>query len=119
MTAPKHWSISGKSLSRTFITENYDASFELALEIKEIADELEHHPDILLSYNAVAVTTTTHDEDSLTDKDYELAESINDIYDAEDEMEFNSMIDDDLDDEDDFEEDDDNTDMDIEDEDVY
>jgi len=112
MTAPNHWSISGSTLSRTFIVENYDAAFDLAYEIKEVADDLGHHPDITLTYNAVSVSTTTHDADGLTEKDYELAEAINEVYDSEDDFDdFDDDLDiddDDDDDDDEFDDDDDN-----------
>jgi 4a-hydroxytetrahydrobiopterin dehydratase len=114
MTAPNHWSISGKTLSRTFITENFDSSFDLAFEIKEVADDLQHHPDILITFNTVVVTTSTHDTNSLTDKDYELAEAINEVYDTDD-AEFDGYNDR----EEGVEEDDDDTDLDVGDEDIY
>jgi len=40
---------------------------------------MDHHPDVLLySYKKVKVSTITHQVSSLTEKDYEIAEAIDD-----------------------------------------
>jgi 4a-hydroxytetrahydrobiopterin dehydratase len=39
-----------------------------------------HHPDMLIhSYNKVTIRTSTHLENTITDKDYELAKKIDDL----------------------------------------
>lgn len=105
MTAPTHWTVSGTTMSRTFITEDYDASFDLAMDVKEIADDLNHHPEILITPNRVSITTTTRETNTLTQQDYELAEAINDVYDldyTEDDIDFDDDSDIESEDEDTF-----------------
>jgi 4a-hydroxytetrahydrobiopterin dehydratase len=34
---------------------------------------MQHHPDIMIRYNKVTLTLTTHDAGGLTEKDFELA----------------------------------------------
>jgi 4a-hydroxytetrahydrobiopterin dehydratase len=43
------------------------------VRIAELAEDLGHHPDILIRYNKVTLTVSTHDAGGLTDKDFELA----------------------------------------------
>lgn len=49
-------------------------------KITRVAEELEHHPDVLIhSYNMVKVMTTTHDEGRVTEKDRELAKRVDSL----------------------------------------
>ena len=40
------------------------------------AEEMNHHPDLAISWNTVTVTITTHSEGGLTANDFELARRI-------------------------------------------
>jgi 4a-hydroxytetrahydrobiopterin dehydratase len=40
------------------------------------AEEMNHHPDLEISWKTVAVTITTHSEGGLTEGDFELARRI-------------------------------------------
>jgi 4a-hydroxytetrahydrobiopterin dehydratase len=37
---------------------------------------MDHHPDILIRYNKVTLTLSTHDASGITEKDFNLAEQI-------------------------------------------
>ena len=41
------------------------------------AEELNHHPDLAISWDTVTVTISTHSEGGLTANDFELAAKIN------------------------------------------
>jgi 4a-hydroxytetrahydrobiopterin dehydratase len=41
-----------------------------------VANEMNHHPDLAISWNKVTVTLSTHSEGGLTDNDFELAQKI-------------------------------------------
>jgi 4a-hydroxytetrahydrobiopterin dehydratase len=41
-----------------------------------LAEAMDHHPDILVSYSKVTLTLTSHDAGGLTDKDFRLAGQI-------------------------------------------
>lgn len=47
------------------------------LRIAKYAESMNHHPDILIKYEKVGLTLTTHDEGCLTMKDFRLAQKIN------------------------------------------
>ena len=45
-----------------------------------IAEQMNHHPDIFIhSWNKVKITISTHSEGGVTNKDFQLAEKINQI----------------------------------------
>ena len=43
------------------------------------AEDMNHHPDLEISWNKVTVTVTTHSEGGLTDNDFELARRIDSV----------------------------------------
>ncbi len=40
---------------------------------------MNHHPDILITYNKVTITLSTHSEGGITEKDLNLAQQIEEI----------------------------------------
>jgi len=67
------WSTDGKALHRSFRFANFPAAVQFINSLVAPSEALNHHPDITLSYNKVAVTLTTHDAGGLTAKDLALA----------------------------------------------
>ena len=45
----------------------------------ELAEKANHHPDVLLTYPRVTVSLTTHDAGGLTEKDFGLAQQIDEV----------------------------------------
>jgi 4a-hydroxytetrahydrobiopterin dehydratase len=70
------WSRNGDKLQRTFSFDDFMGSVAFVIRVAELAETLEHHPDILIRYNKVTLTTTTHDAGGLTEKDFELARAM-------------------------------------------
>jgi 4a-hydroxytetrahydrobiopterin dehydratase len=68
-----NWSLTGDSLQRTFNFDNFLQAMSFVTRIAELAEDLGHHPDILIRYNKVTLTVSTHDAGGLTDKDFEFA----------------------------------------------
>ncbi|MDX2848561.1 4a-hydroxytetrahydrobiopterin dehydratase [Actinacidiphila glaucinigra] len=75
------WSLSedGMSLRRTYRLPHIPAAV-LVMHIAQIQDELNHHSDLTLGYQSVAVAVTTHAAGGrLTERDFGLARRIEDI----------------------------------------
>ncbi len=67
----------GKSgIERSFENSSYQAGLGLVIRISALAERLNHHPDITLTYPKVIVRSTTHDAGGLTEQDFELARMI-------------------------------------------
>ena len=47
--------------------------------IADEAEEMEHHPDICISYNSVVCMLTSHEKGGLTEADFKLAKAIDEI----------------------------------------
>ena len=78
--APEGWQPTDKTIHRTFKTGSFVKGVELINAIKDLAEAANHHPDIILTYAAVIVTLTTHDEGTVTMKDTAMAEQINRLW---------------------------------------
>jgi 4a-hydroxytetrahydrobiopterin dehydratase len=70
------WTHEDGQIVRTFETGNWQRGQMLACAIGYLAEAANHHPDLLLTYPRVRVMLSTHEEDGITDRDFELAERI-------------------------------------------
>jgi 4a-hydroxytetrahydrobiopterin dehydratase len=68
-------------LMRNFQFDDFSGALEFTNKVGAIAEYLNHHPNIKIhGYNQVEISTTTHDaNNSITDKDLTLADSIDSI----------------------------------------
>jgi 4a-hydroxytetrahydrobiopterin dehydratase len=73
------WTRQNQQLQRTFILKNFVEAIGFVNQLVEPSEKLEHHPDILIQYNRVTITLSTHDAGGLTQKDFELAQIISQI----------------------------------------
>ena len=78
---PEGWAIDKKlGLIKSYQTKNFVDSIRLGVEIAELAELMGHHPRLVIDYAELEVSSITHSEGGLTDKDYELAKNIDKIY---------------------------------------
>jgi 4a-hydroxytetrahydrobiopterin dehydratase len=64
-------------LFKDFSFDKFASAVTFVNRVAEIAEEMNHHPDILIfDYSNVKITTTTHDANGITNKDIALTESI-------------------------------------------
>ena len=75
----RDWSLESNSITKDFSFNNFRESLDFVNKVGETAEEHNHHPDILVSYNIVRLTLTTHSEKGLTKRDFELAKEIDKI----------------------------------------
>ena len=67
------WSQSGETLQRTFRFDNFLGAMAFVSRIADLAEEHQHHPDILIRYDKVTLTLSTHDAGGITEKDFNYA----------------------------------------------
>jgi 4a-hydroxytetrahydrobiopterin dehydratase len=74
------WKTVNDKLEREFIFSDFKQALQFVNKVGEIAEEMDHHPDIsLFGYKKVKITLTTHKEGEITELDYGLAEKIDRI----------------------------------------
>ncbi len=70
------WSLQGKAIQKKYTLKSFLSAMELVNKIAGAAEEVQHHPDITISYNVVGVSLSTHSEGGVTRKDFDLAQQI-------------------------------------------
>lgn len=66
-------------IEKSYSFPDFRQALDFVNKVGAVAEELGHHPDILLRWGEVRVQSWTHDESAITEKDYRLAESIDQI----------------------------------------
>ena len=70
------WERKGEAIERVFKFDDFQGSVDFINRITPPAEEMNHHPDLAISWNKVTVTVSTHSEGGLTANDFELASRI-------------------------------------------
>ncbi|MEA2348005.1 MAG: 4a-hydroxytetrahydrobiopterin dehydratase [Thermoleophilaceae bacterium] len=73
------WSRAGDAIEKVFELKDFAASVAFVNQLTPIAEDMNHHPDLAISWNKVTVTISTHSEGGLTANDFELARRISDL----------------------------------------
>lgn len=74
------WMTNGNHLTRVFEFKNFPEAIDFVNRLVAPAEGANHHPDISIAYNRVTIHLTTHDEGGITQKDFDLAHSIQALY---------------------------------------
>ena len=70
------WAIQNELLVKEFVFSTFLDAINFVNAVAKIADEVDHHPDIFISYNKVKISLITHDLGEISEKDYSLAKEI-------------------------------------------
>ena len=67
------WELRDDTIAKRFDRGDFVGSIEFARALVEPAEEMNHHPDLSISWSEVTVSLTTHSAGGLTVADFELA----------------------------------------------
>ena len=68
------WEQEGEEIVREWRFENFAEAIAFVNRVAEVAEEANHHPDILLhGWNKVKLSLTNHSAGGLTETDFEMA----------------------------------------------
>ena len=70
------WEREGDVIAKTFKLTDFVGSVEFIKLLVVPAEDMNHHPDLNVSWNEVRVSITTHAAGGLTENDFELAKRI-------------------------------------------
>jgi 4a-hydroxytetrahydrobiopterin dehydratase len=73
------WKRSGKPIERPYQFDSFIKAMEFVNQIAEAAEAVNHHPDILISYNKVTLSLISHDSGGVTQRDIQMATRINEL----------------------------------------
>lgn len=72
----RHWRVLLGRLRATFRADDFAQGAAFVARVAEAADAANHHPDVLLRWGQVTVTTSSHDVAGLTQRDVDLAATV-------------------------------------------
>jgi 4a-hydroxytetrahydrobiopterin dehydratase len=70
------WSLNGDAIGKQYTLPSFPEAMKFVNQVAELAEQADHHPDILINYRRVTLTLSTHSEGGLTQKDFDLAATI-------------------------------------------
>jgi 4a-hydroxytetrahydrobiopterin dehydratase len=73
------WIEKDKALEQVFQFKNFTQAFAFMTQVAFIAEKLNHHPDWSNVYNKVVIRLSTHESGAVTDKDFRMAEAIDQL----------------------------------------
>ena len=76
----KNWEIINNKLIKEYTFKDFKESLAFINRVGAESERLNHHPTIINTYNKVTIELWTHSEDSITNLDYKLSESIDEVY---------------------------------------
>jgi 4a-hydroxytetrahydrobiopterin dehydratase len=73
------WAHQGKAIQKRYTLKSFAPAMGLVNKIAELAEKEQHHPDITINYNVVGISLSTHSEGGVTQKDFNLAQQIDNL----------------------------------------
>jgi 4a-hydroxytetrahydrobiopterin dehydratase len=70
------WEQNSSKLSKTFQFKDFKEALKFINNVGKIAESMNHHPKIINIYNRVVLELWTHDQNAISELDFQLAEEI-------------------------------------------
>ena len=64
------WQLQADAIQRRFTFRDFPEAVSFVVRVGFAAEAVDHHPDILINYQRVTLTFSTHSEGGLTEKDF-------------------------------------------------
>ena len=73
------WEKYGNSLRREFKFDDFTGAVDFVNRLTPIANEMNHHPDLFITWGLVRVSLISHSEHGITETDFELAKKLDEL----------------------------------------
>jgi 4a-hydroxytetrahydrobiopterin dehydratase len=70
------WERSGEAIVKRYENGDFKGSVDFVNRLTPEAEDMNHHPDLEISWSTVTVSLSTHSQGGLTENDFELARRI-------------------------------------------
>lgn len=70
------WALVDDAIEKKFEFKDFKAALGFIVQVGILAEQADHHPEFSNVYNKVKIRLNTHSANSITSKDFELAEKI-------------------------------------------
>lgn len=76
------WELKGDTITKRYKFKEFMDGIRFINRIAEIAESMDHHPDIAINYTRITFSCSTHDQGGITEKDFKLAGEIESAFKA-------------------------------------
>lgn len=73
------WQKEGETIKTEKTFDGFPSAIAFINKLVDPAEAAGHHPDIAVSYNQVTISLTSHDAGGLTQKDFDMAKTIDSV----------------------------------------
>lgn len=80
LTANPGWNVEEGKVTKTFEFKSYASGVVFAVAVANVADKMDHHPDLTIGYQKVTVAVSTHDVQGISPLDFELASGVDHLF---------------------------------------
>ena len=70
------WSRKGEALTKTYSFARFADGIRFVNQVAQLADSMNHHPDIDVRYTNITFSLSSHDAGGITQRDLDLAKGI-------------------------------------------
>ena len=70
------WSLKDGAIGKQYTWPSFPDAIKFVNQVADLAEQADHHPDILINYRRVTLTLSTHSEGGITQKDFDLSAQI-------------------------------------------
>ena len=63
-------------IRKEWVLDSFQTAMRFIVQVGELAEAADHHPELLSVYTKIVIRLTTHDANGLTHKDFDLAKQI-------------------------------------------
>ena len=67
------WELAFNEIKKTYVFGDFAEALVFVNRVGELAEEADHHPDILIKFNRVTLELSTHSAGGITELDFSLA----------------------------------------------
>lgn len=76
MNTTKKWVTNNSKLYKQFEFNDFAEALQFVNKVGELAEKANHHPDITFGWGYAEISLYSHDQNKISDKDYNLANKI-------------------------------------------
>ena len=76
----KDWKFNDNGIEKKLVFKNFSEALGFIVQVGLLAEKQGHHPELFNVFNKVNIRLSTHDANGLTDKDFNLAKAIENLF---------------------------------------
>ena len=73
------WYFKDNAIEKKFVFKDFNQAIGFIVRMGMLCEKRNHHPELFNVYNKITLRLSTHDANGITNKDFDLANAINEL----------------------------------------